>query len=33
MLDSLNREVQSLRTGQPAAIDQAEVGIAVRTSR
>ena len=33
MLDTLNREVQSLRTGQPAAIDQAEVGIAVRTSR
>ena len=33
MLDTLNREVQSLRTGQPAAINQPEVGVAVRTSR
>jgi predicted DNA-binding protein len=29
MLDTLNREVQSLRTGQPAAMNEAEVGVAV----
>ena len=28
MLDSLNREVQSLRTAQPAALNEAEVGVA-----
>jgi hypothetical protein len=33
MLDTLNREVQSLRAGQPAPMDQAEVGVAVRNSR
>jgi phosphoglycerate-specific signal transduction histidine kinase len=27
-LDSLNREVQSLRDGQPAPMNQAEVGVA-----
>ena len=33
MLDTLNREVQSLRTGQPAAMNEVEVGVAVRNSR
>ena len=33
MLDTLNREVQSLRTGQPAPMDQPEVGVAVPNSR
>ena len=28
MLDTLNREVQSLRTAQPAALNEAEVGVA-----
>ena len=33
MLDTLNREVQSLRTGQPAAMNEAEVGAGVRNIR
>ena len=33
MLDTLNREVQSLRAGQPASMNEAEVGAAVRNSQ
>ena len=33
MLDSLNREVQSLRAGPPAAMNEAEVGAGVRNIR
>jgi hypothetical protein len=33
MLDTLNREVQSLRTSQPAPMSGAEVGVAAPNSR